>query len=118
MTFKGSVRANWVEATAVAPKRPRMRNPFRYFNSSPEDIRLTVLLYIRFPLSLRQVEDILFERGFDINHETVRLPKPLRPESPGGDGMVVVSLIRQIAWRACPVSECSEPPRRVSTKHV
>ncbi len=50
-----------------------MRNPFRYFNSSPEVIRLTVMLYIRYPLSLRQVEDILFERGIDICHETVRL---------------------------------------------
>jgi putative transposase len=49
-----------------------MRNPFRYFNSSPEIIRLTVMLYIRYPLSLRQVEDILFERGIDICHETVR----------------------------------------------
>jgi hypothetical protein len=39
-----------------------MRNPFRYFNSSPEVIRLTVMMYIRYPLSLRQVEDILFER--------------------------------------------------------
>jgi hypothetical protein len=50
-----------------------MRNPFRYFNSSPEVIRLTVMLYIRYPLSLRQVEDLLFERGIDICHETVRL---------------------------------------------
>jgi putative transposase len=50
-----------------------MRNPFRYFNSSPEVIRLTVMMYIRFPLSLRQVEDLLFERGIDICHETVRL---------------------------------------------
>ena len=49
-----------------------MRNPFRYFNSSPEVIRLAVMLYIRYPLSLRQVEDILFERGIDICHETVR----------------------------------------------
>ena len=49
-----------------------MRNPFRYFNSSPEVIRLTVLLYIRYPLSLRQVEDLLFERGIDTCHETVR----------------------------------------------
>ena len=39
-----------------------MKNPFRYFNSSPEIIRLTVMMYIRYPLSLRQVEDILFER--------------------------------------------------------
>ena len=50
-----------------------MRNPFRYFNSSPEVIRLTVMMYIRYPLSLRQVEDILFERGIDICHETIRL---------------------------------------------
>jgi putative transposase len=49
-----------------------MENPFRYFNSSPEIIRLTVMMYVRFPLSLRQVEDLLFERGIDICHETVR----------------------------------------------
>ena len=49
-----------------------MKNPFRYFNSSPEIIRLTVMMYVRYPLSLRQVEDILFERGIDICHETVR----------------------------------------------
>ena len=49
-----------------------MRNPFRYFNSSRKVIRLAVMLYIRYPLSLRQVEDILFERGIDICHETVR----------------------------------------------
>jgi len=49
-----------------------MNNPFRYFNSSPEIIRLTVMMYIRYPLSLRQVEDLLFERGIDICHETVR----------------------------------------------
>ncbi len=49
-----------------------MRNPFRYFNSSPEVIRQAVLLYVRYPLSLRQVEDLLFERGIDICHETVR----------------------------------------------
>ena len=42
-----------------------MRNPFRYFNGSPEVIRLTVMMYIRYPLSLRQVEDILFERGIN-----------------------------------------------------
>ena len=49
-----------------------MQNPFRYFNSSPEIIRNVVMLYVRYPLSLRQVEDILFERGIDICHETVR----------------------------------------------
>ena len=49
-----------------------MKNPFRYFNSSSEIIRLSVMMYIRYPLSLRQVEDLLFERGIDICHETVR----------------------------------------------
>ncbi len=28
-----------------------MRNPFRYFNSSSEVIRLAVMMYIRYPLS-------------------------------------------------------------------
>lgn len=51
----------------------KVDNPFRYFNSSPEVIRLVVMMYVRFPLSLRNVEDLLFERGIDICHETVRL---------------------------------------------
>ena len=49
-----------------------MDNPFRYFNSSPEIIRLAVMMVIRYPLSLRQVEDTLFERGIDIRREMVR----------------------------------------------
>jgi putative transposase len=52
--------------------KPKSANPFRYFNSSPEVIRLVVTMYVRFPLSLRNVEDLLFERGIDISHETVR----------------------------------------------
>lgn len=47
-------------------------SPFRYFKTSPEIIRLAVMMYIRFPLSLRNVEDLLHERGIDISHETVR----------------------------------------------
>ena len=47
-------------------------NPFRYFKASPEIIRLAVMLYVRFPLSLRNVEDLLHERGIDVSHETVR----------------------------------------------
>jgi putative transposase len=49
-----------------------MRNPFRYFKTSPDIIRLAVMMYVRFPLSLRQVQDLLHERGIDISHETVR----------------------------------------------
>jgi putative transposase len=58
------------------PKKPA--NPFRYFNSSPEEIRLVVLMYVRFPLWVRNVEDLLFERGIDISHETVRTGGPVR----------------------------------------
>ena len=47
-------------------------NPFRYFKTSPEIIRLAVMMYVRFPLSLRNVEDLLHERGVGICHETVR----------------------------------------------
>jgi putative transposase len=47
-------------------------NPFKGFQSSPEIIRLAVMMYVRFPLSLRNVEDQLHERGIEISHETVR----------------------------------------------
>ena len=46
-------------------------NPFRYFKTSPKIIRLAVMMYVRFPLSLRNVEDLLHERGIDICQETV-----------------------------------------------
>src|ERR1700761_9577584 len=67
----GFVRANSRVVPGCA-NLGRMRNPFRYFNSSPEVIRLVVLMYVRFPLSLRNVEDVLLERGIDLSHETVR----------------------------------------------
>ncbi|WP_373237540.1 transposase [Cohaesibacter celericrescens] len=47
-------------------------SPFRYFKTSPEIIRLAVMLYVRFPLSLRNVEDLLHERGIDVSYETIR----------------------------------------------
>src|ERR1022692_2359518 len=91
-------------------------DPFRWFDSSPEVIRLVVMMYVRYPLSLRNVEDLLFERGIDICHETVRLwwnrfgrccqPKNSRPANAGlvagADGQVQdaagpVSLVRFLA---------------------
>ena len=54
------------------PRRRKPASPFRYFNSSPEVIRLAVLMYVKYALSLRNVEDLLHERGIDICHETVR----------------------------------------------
>ena len=38
-----------------------MSNPFRYYKTSAEVIRLAVMMTIRFPRSLRQVEDLLHE---------------------------------------------------------
>ena len=48
------------------------RDPFKYFKSSLEIIRLAVMLYVRFPLSLRNVEDLLQGRGIDVCHKTDR----------------------------------------------
>jgi len=43
--------------------RAKPPSPFRYFHSSPEVIRMVVMLYVRYPLSLRNVEDLLTEFG-------------------------------------------------------
>ena len=48
-----------------------MKNLFRYFTTSPEIIRLAVMMYFRFPLSLRHVEDLLHERGIEVSHKTI-----------------------------------------------
>ena len=48
------------------------RDQFKYFKTSPEIIKLAVMMYVRFPLSLRNVEDLLHERGIEISHESVR----------------------------------------------
>ena len=38
--------------------RAKPYSPFRCFNALPEVIRLVVMMYVRFPLSLRNVEDL------------------------------------------------------------
>jgi putative transposase len=47
------------------------RRPFRHLKTSPEIIRSTVMMYVRYPLSLRNVEDLPNECGIDMSHETV-----------------------------------------------
>ena len=44
----------------------------RYFKTSSDIMRLAGMLYVRFPLSLQNVEDLLYEHGIDVSHETVR----------------------------------------------
>ena len=43
-----------------------------YFKTSPEIIQLAAMLFARFPLSLRNVEDLLHERGVDVSYDSVR----------------------------------------------
>ena len=50
----------------------RERGPFRYLTTSPEVIRLAVLLHVRFPLSLQDLEVPWHERGIEVSHKTVR----------------------------------------------
>jgi putative transposase len=59
----------WAVAEPLILSKP---SSFRYFKTGPEIIRLAVMMYVRFPLSLRNVEDFLNERGIEISHETVR----------------------------------------------
>ena len=69
-----------------------MRNPLRDFNSTPELIRLTVIMRIRWPLSLRRVEDHLFERGIDNCHETGAHENARR--GPRKSGSVIADFLR------------------------
>jgi hypothetical protein len=61
--------------------------------------------YVRFPLSLRQVEDLLFERGIDICHETVRFWwNRFRPMFAAAIRKRRVHHRSYSSWRACPAS--------------
>lgn len=69
-----SVKGRQLEPVEAPGWRSAMtqRSPFRHFKTSPETIRLAVMLDVRYSLPLRDVEDLLHERGIDIFHETVR----------------------------------------------
>ncbi len=57
---------------------------FKYFHSRSEIITLAVMMCVRFPLSLRNAEDLLRESGIDISYDTVRF---ITPEARGGAGV-------------------------------
>jgi len=73
--YVGTVRADWLVPGKTAAQLFEMikPSPFRYFRTSPEIIRLELMMYVRFPLSLRNVEDFLHERGIDVRYESVRV---------------------------------------------
>lgn len=89
------------------------RNSFRYFPTSPEIIRLAVMLYVQFRLSLRNLEDLLHESGIDVSRE-------LRQDWWGGvhvgSGTLQIQTQLPIGFRA---SACSRPDQsRRSRSHV
>jgi len=51
----------------VVLRQEMVRNPFRSFKTLPEIIQLGVMMCARFPLSLRNVEDLLHKRGIEIS---------------------------------------------------
>jgi transposase-like protein len=57
-----------------------MSNPFRYFNRALEVIRLVVMMCVKYPLSLRNVEGLLAERGIEISHDGEVLVDPVGPD--------------------------------------
>ena len=72
------------------------QTPFYRFNSSPEVIRLVVMMYVKYPLSLRNVADLLHQRGTDICHDTVgvcgSIPHvPTTRRETGGRGVMASS---------------------------
>ena len=89
---------------------------YRRHRFPAEIIRYAAWLYFRFPLSYRDVEDLLAERGVDVSNETVRrwalkfglaYVRKLRCLRPGPDGrwhldemFVSISGKRMYLWRA------------------
>ena len=47
-------------------------SPVRLLRTSPEIMRMAVMVHVRLPLSFSNVEDLLHERGIEVSHETVR----------------------------------------------
>ena len=75
MMLSGTVRQNELETgRVVSQPLPNDKTlPIPVLKNQPrESSDLAVMLYVRFPLSLRNVEDLLHERGIEISHETVR----------------------------------------------
>ena len=72
--LEGIVRLIWRGRGRASgqPSSMTKSSSFRYVRTSPEIIRLAVMLYVRFPFPLRNVEDLLHERGIDFSHKTLR----------------------------------------------
>jgi hypothetical protein len=65
-------------------------NPYRYLKTSRDITQLAVMVYMRFPLSLRNVEDLLHEAGYTFamsvsGSELTGLDRSLQSKSDLGD---------------------------------
>jgi|KBSSwiStaDraftv2_1062776.scaffolds.fasta_scaffold29967_4 hypothetical protein len=63
-------------------RKSKAHDPFSWFDSSSEVIQLVVMLYVRFPLSLRNVEDLAFERRTNGAKATLARPSWARDVGP------------------------------------
>ncbi len=50
----------------------KKRNLFKYFDPSEETFYLEAMLFLRFPLSRRNIEDSLYERSMNIRRQNIR----------------------------------------------
>lgn len=66
------VRLRWCRANFTFSGCP---DPSSYFKTSPEISRLGVMMDVGSVLSLRNVEDLLDQRGIHVSHETVRFQR-------------------------------------------
>tara|TARA_B100001059_G_C17314644_1_gene323685 strand:+ start:188 stop:400 length:213 start_codon:yes stop_codon:yes gene_type:complete len=70
MRLIATVRINRLALGSWAISRSAMTKHIssRYFKTSPEIIQLAVMLYVRFSQALRNVKDLLHERGVDVSY--------------------------------------------------
>ena len=57
------------------PRQPLPPSAFAGYRFPPEVIMLAVRWYLRFGLSYRDVEELLAERGVEVDHPTVSPPR-------------------------------------------
>src|SRR6202451_3169837 len=70
---KGVVTARWACSPAGGRITERMKKiSYSGYRFPPEVIHQAIWLYLRFTLSLRDVEDLLAERGVAVSYESVR----------------------------------------------
>jgi hypothetical protein len=100
-----------------------MSNPFRYFNSSPEVIRLVVMMYVKHPLSLRNIEDLLAGRchaNLNLRREVrkSRRFEPLHLAFPSSRMLLQAAQDRRVADRHAEPSHqpLRGPPARAMAK--